>query len=344
MSVTEPAAYRAIALQTATHAVNGLGAADARAAIMAAIDRIAAQVRGVVSWYGGDTRLVVLPEYALTGFPMGDAIEAWAAKACLAPDGPEYERIAAIAQRESVYLAVNAYETDRHYPGLYFQGSVVFAPNGDTVLRYRRLHSLYSPSPFDVWDTYLDHYGLDGVLPVARTPIGNLAALASEEILYPELARSLAMRGAEVFVHSTSEAVSPDGTPKEFARRSRAVENLAVVVTANSGGLPGIPIPADSTNGHSEIVNHLGHSLSRAGFGESSAAAEVDLAALRRERRRPAMSNLLARVKTGLWAQEYARFEIEVPNGLSDAHAERSFFAARHRATIERLRSSGVIS
>ena len=37
------------------------------------------------------------------------------------------------------------------------------------------------------------------MFPVAKTAIGNLAAIASEKILYPEVARCLAMRGAEIF-------------------------------------------------------------------------------------------------------------------------------------------------
>jgi predicted amidohydrolase len=183
---------------------------------------------------------------------------------------------------------------------------------------------------------------MDGVLPVARTGIGNLAAVSSEEILYPELLRCLALRGAEVFAHSTSEASSPHLTAKEIARRSRAVENTAFVVSANSAGITGTPLSGDSTNGHSEVVDHLGRSLIRAGAGESLvAAAEVDVPALRRERRRPAMTNLLARVKTGLWAQEYARHDIDRPNGLADRPADRSFFLQRHTDAIARFHESG---
>ena len=104
------------------------------------------------------------------------------------------------------------------------------------VLRYRRLLSMFAPSPHDVWDRYLDHYGLEGVFPVADTEIGRLAAIASEEILYPEIARALAFRGAEVFVHSSSEIGSPLGTAKDVAKRARAWENMAYVVSANTAG------------------------------------------------------------------------------------------------------------
>ena len=57
---------------------------------------------------------------------------------------------------------------------------------------------MYAPTPHDVFSRYLDIYGLEGVFPVARTEIGNLAAIASEEILYPEIARSLGVTRSAV--------------------------------------------------------------------------------------------------------------------------------------------------
>jgi predicted amidohydrolase len=290
---------------------------------------------------------VVLPEYVLTGFPMGEPIPAWADLAALDPDGPEYDAFGAIAQRLGIHLAGNGYETDPAFPGLYFQACWVVAPSGQVILRYRRLHSMYSPSPYDVWDAYLDRYGAESVLPVARTELGMIGAVASEEILYPELSRALALRGAEVLVHPTSEAASPELTPKAIARRARAAENTAYVVSANSGGLTGTAIGADSTNGGSEIVDYAGRVLAKAGPGESIVAcAEVDIVALRRERARPGMANQLSRMKAALWAQEYARHDIERSGGLLDdgVTADREFFARRQREAIARLREAGVLT
>jgi predicted amidohydrolase len=336
-------AYRALALQTRTVAINGMGADDARAAIGAAIERIGRQIAAAVAWHGPDTRLVVLPEYAFTGFPMGKPIPAWAALAGLDQDGPEYEALGAIARRLGIHLAGNAYERDPAFPEMYFQACWLIAPSGETVLRYHRLHSMYSPSPYDVWDAYLDRYGPDAVLPVARTELGTIGAVASEEILYPELCRSLALRGAEVFVQPTSEATSPELTPKAIARRARAIENIAYLVCANSGGISGIAIGADSTNGGSEVVDYAGRVLAKAGPGESVVAcAELDLAGLRRERARPGMGNLLSRTKTALWAQEYARFDVEPPGALKPGEG-REFFTRRQREAIDRLRKAGVL-
>lgn len=340
-------AYRALALQARCRSVTrtaGVGATRAR--IAENIETIHEQVAASAAFIGPDCKLVVLPEYAMTGHPVGEEPASWRERACLAPDGPEYEMLGKIAVATGVYLAVNAYETDPNFPALYFQACVIFEPSGAVVLRYRRLNSLLTPTPHDVWDRYLEIYGIDGVFPVARTPIGALAAIASEEIVFPEVARCLALRGAEVFVHSSSEASSPDLTPKQIARRARALENVAYVVSANSGGIDDSPVPGDSTNGGSAIVDFEGRVLAQAGPGASMVAnAEIDLDALWRARRRPGMSNLLSRNRLDLYASTYATTEVHTANALADAEAppQRAWFIAQQRAAIARLTDTGLI-
>jgi predicted amidohydrolase len=349
MTDTDPA-YRALALQIACHSVNKCAdAASARARMAGSVARIGRQVRAARGFLGQDVRLVVLPEYFLTGYPLGESLPEWAEKAALAPDGPEYDALARIAQDNAVFLSGNAYETDKAFPGLYFQASFVIDPSGTTVLRYRRLISMFAPTPHDLWDRYLDLYGLDGVFPVASTDIGRLGAIASEEILYPEIARALALRGAEVLLHSTSEVGSPALTPKDIAKRARALENLAYVVSANTAGMIDADLPANSTDGMSKIVDFLGEVRAQAGFGESSVAcAEIDLAALRRYRRRPGMGNMLSRQRLELFAAVYAGAPIYPPNTLlgpdgSVRVPDRSHFLATQRQVIERLTALGLI-
>lgn len=345
MSTPDAPAYRALALQVVCDAVNGdADRAAARTRMGATLDRLERQIKASKGFIGQDLRLVVLPEYFLTGFPMGESAEAWADKAALAIDGPEYERLGAIAQATGTFIAGNAYELDPHFPGLYFQACVVVAPTGNVVLRYRRLNSMFAPTPHDLWDRYLDVYGLDGVFPVARTEIGNLAAIASEEILYPEIARCHAMRGAEIFLHSTSEVGSPALTPKDVAKRARAFENTAYVVSANSAGISGTAIPIASTDAMSKIVDPTGLVLAEAGYGESLAAtAEIDLGALRRLRRRPGMANMLSRQRFELFAGSYAAHSFYPANSLDGVPPSRQHFLDTQRAVIERLSRTGVI-
>jgi predicted amidohydrolase len=337
--------FRALALQVTCHAVNqARDRQSARERVQQTITRLESQIAASIAFIGPDCRLVVLPEYFLTGFPMGESLAVWAEKACIEMAGAEYEALGRITQKHGIFLAGNAYELDPNFPGLYFQTCFVLAPTGSIILRYRRLNSMFAPTPHDVWDRYLECYGLDGVFPVAKTAIGNIAALASEEILYPEVARCLAMRGAEIFLHSTSEVYGQALTPKEAAKITRAVENMAYVISANTAGIANIPIPVASVDGGSKIIDYRGLVLAETGSGESMAAfAEIDLAALRRYRRRPGLNNLLSRQRLELYADSYRQSNFYPANTMLDREVDRKHFIQTQRETIERLAKLGII-
>ena len=116
---------------------------------------------------------------------MGESIAEWRTKACIEMDGAEYQRMGEIAKKRGVYLSGNAYELDPHFPDLYFQTSFIIDDAGEVILRYRRLISMFAPTPHDVLSQYIDVYGADALFPVVETPLGRLACVASEEILYP---------------------------------------------------------------------------------------------------------------------------------------------------------------
>jgi len=343
------APYTALALQTTCPAMNGIpDTASARAQMRATIERVGRQIRAAKAFVGPDVKLVVLPEYFASSYPAGEALPLWAERAAWAPDGPEYQAVGEIAVAQSVFISGNCYETDVHFPGLYFQASFIVDPAGATILRYRRLVSMFAPTPHDVWDRYLSIYGLDAVFPVADTVLGRLACIASEEILYPEIARALALRGAEVFLHSTSEVGSPRLTPKDICKRARAVENIAWVVSANSAGITGLDFPTASTDGMSKIIDPKGEVRAEAGYGESMVAnAEIDVMAVRRARARPNMANTLARQRLELFAAGYAG-SVYPANTMLAADGqpfvpERSHFMAQMQRGLAALRERGVL-
>lgn len=344
-SAAAPAPYYALALQIACQAVNKFtNRTGVEESMAATIRRIGTAIAGAVGFHG-DIKLVVLPEYFLTGPPAGEPIADWRARAAIALDGPQIAALSDIAESRKIYLAGNAYEADPNFPDLYFQTSFLIAPSGDLVLKYRRLISMYTPSPHDVLDQYLDLYGAEALFPVAETPLGRIGAVASEEILYPEIARSLVLRGAELIVHSSSEAALKGLSPKNLAKRARAMENIAGLVSANSAGILDGAMLADSTDGSSQIVDHMGRVLIEAEGGESmNVVAEIDIAAIRRARRRVGMSNFIARLPTDLFATAYGETTSPQPaNGLVDAAPERAHFKQRQLDVIERLDKLGII-
>jgi predicted amidohydrolase len=333
-------------------AVNGMSPDAARAQMAATIAKLKANISSAYGFTRGfngtETKLVVLPEYFLSSFPMGEPIPKWKEIGCLDMGGREYEALGAIAQGLKCYIAGNAYENDPKFPELYFQCCFVIGPNGDVILRYRRLISLFAPTPFDIWDKYLDAYGLDGVFPVARTDIGNIACVASEEILYPEIARAFGIRGAEILCHSTSEVGAPGLTPKEIGRRARAIENMCFVVSANTARITNSPLPAESTGGMSKILDYKGNVLGEAYPGETfCATAIVDIDSLRKFRGLSGMTNLLSRQPLELYMASYAGRTISPANTFVENGRirvpDRAFFNKRQQGVIERLRQDGIL-
>lgn len=345
--------YAAVAMQLTAQSVERCAdRAEARVQMLAMIGALGPKIRAssiFIAQYGGaPVRLVVLPEYLLTSYPGRISIPDFAHKAALDVDGPEYDALGKIASEQNIYLCGNAYEADAHFPGLYFQTSFVIAPSGEVILRYRRLNSMFAPTPHDVWDKYLDIYGIDGVFPVAKTEIGNLAALASEEILYPEIARALALRGAEVLLHSSSEIGSPIETPKLIAKRARAFENMAYVISANTAGISDTALPLASADGNSVIVDWKGNILAQSNAGETfTAFADIDLAALRVARRKPGMTNMLSRQRNALFASTYSTESHQHANSLIEngivKTPDRDHFKRVSEATIARLAKDGLI-
>lgn len=314
--------------------------------MLASIARIRGQVFSAKAFHGPDLKLVALPEYFLTGFPAGESAGQWQDKAAIHMDGKEYTILGQLAADCEVYLSGNAYEIDPHFPELYFQTSFIIDPSGRVALRYRRLISMYAPSPYDVWDAYLEHYDPEDLFPVLDTPLGRLATLASEEIRYPEISRILAARGAEVILHPTSEAATTQWSYKNVAKLARAQENQCYIISANSAGITGTALAAYSTDGRSQIIDDRGIILAETSGGESiTACADIDVAALRHRRMRNGMDNMLARQPMALYSQMFSQFDMHPANTLGTGKnpPSKDFYKVRQDEVIEKLLKNGVL-
>jgi deaminated glutathione amidase len=329
--------YKALALQTTCNAINNIALDQCAAFRLQNIERVGKQIDASKKFIGPDLKLVVLPEYFTTGFPMGETIEEWQQKACIKNGGAEYQLVADYAKKLDIYISGNWYELDEHFTELYFQTSFIINNKGETILRYRRLNSMYAATPHDVLEEYIKMYGKESIFPVAKTELGNLACVSSEEILYPEITRCFVMNGAEIILHHTSEVSSTMLTQKNIAKLARATENIAYIISANSARIEGYSIPAASTDGHSQIVNYDGLKLCEAATGESMVAnATIHIDALRYQRNRPGMGNFLSRQRFELFADTYSR-SIYPANNLTNKKITRAHFVETQKEVIAKL-------
>ena len=269
-------------------------------------------------------QLVVLPEFAFTGAPLGQDIPTWIAKACYEIPGDITKPLQELAKSENIYIGGNLFESAPRWPGRYFNSCFLIAPSGEIVLRFRRINTATFPSPHDFMEQYVGEYGMDGTFPVADTELGRIGMIACGEIAVPEVSRALMMQGAEIILHPTNEPSSP---AQDAAKVARAAENMVYVVSANVAGPIGFSADGSELGGHSRIIDFRGTTIiADEGTADSiEASTVIDLAALRAARRDPGMANTLLRTRWDMYRTLYADIDVYPANQfletpMSNAH------------------------
>lgn len=259
------------------------------------------------------SKVVVFPEFFLHGFQPGRTNQEWI-DASLRLDGPEVRELGKAARAAQCYVAGMIYEVIDAFPGRFWNTAIIVDPEGRVALTYRKLYAMTGKTrPGDVYDDYVRHFGgPSSLFPVLRTPYGNLGCLVCYDINFPEVSRCLALNGAEVLLHISSEGRSgyhlPDGG-WELARRVRAYENMAYLAMSNTGPTLDGDGPPDLSHGHSQVIDFNGKVLNMAeSAGETLITAEIDIEALRRRRSRASL-NFLAELSPRIHAPIYAAAE-----------------------------------
>lgn len=246
-------------------------------------------------------RLCVFPEFWLTG-PGGiggvqrtvQDLERMAIS-----EGDEvFDVIGKFAQKYNVYVAFQNFEVHEKLPGRVFNSAFLIDDQGNHVHTYRKNQCadvwglLPDTTPGSIIDEYLDTFGDDALFPVADTPIGKLANMVCFDNMTPEVAGGLRRNGAEVILHSTSEPHGGEGRRAwDNARRTRAMENCAYMLSAMDGGEYKSHDSEHMTffrRGHTRLVNYDGSLQGTVdGPGPVLLRAHIDLGALRRARANP---------------------------------------------------------
>ncbi|MFO1508596.1 MAG: hypothetical protein U1F31_02375 [Steroidobacteraceae bacterium] len=126
---------------------------------------------------------------------------------------PESAVIGERAKHYGCYVAFGCYARDKDWPNHVINMSVIVGPDGNIVKQQWKARNilgafggigLIGTTVYDVLDRYVEMYGWDATLPVARTDIGNIAmtAVGMEPMLY----QALAMKGAEILILTVTGA------------------------------------------------------------------------------------------------------------------------------------------
>ncbi|WP_373810352.1 carbon-nitrogen hydrolase [Porphyromonas loveana] len=156
----------------------------------------------------------------------------------------------AIARECGVVLVLSLFE--RRAPGLYHNTAVVLEKDGSIAGKYRKMHIPDDPAYYEKF--YFTPGDL-GFVPI-QTSVGCLGVLVCWDQWYPEAARLMAMRGADILIYPTAIGTESTDIAAEQLRqrdawqlvqRGHAVANGLPVIAVNRVGHE--PDPSGRTGG-----------------------------------------------------------------------------------------------
>ena len=227
--------------------------------LAANVDRLAELVRK----HAGEGGLVVAPELVTSGYDL--EVLARRGRELAEPlDGPIAARVSELAIQTGATLVLGLLERDGD---VLYDTVVAVAPDGH-VTPYRKSH---------LYPTESALFAAGTELVVAPTPAGRLGMMICFEHAFPDVATTLALRGAQILVIPSAVPVGYEHL-LTLRTRARAQDNQVFAVGCNLAG--------NGFCGRSLVADPRGDVLAEAGAGETVLRATLDLAAIDRERER----------------------------------------------------------
>lgn len=164
--------------------------------------------------------------------------------------GPSTETFGKLAKELGIVLVLSLFE--RRAPGLYHNTAVVLEKDGSIAGKYRKMHIPDDPAYYEKFYFTPGDLGFEPI----DTSVGRLGVLVCWDQWYPEAARLMAMRGAEMLIYPTAIGWESTDTDEEKKRqlnawitvqRGHAVANGLPVFTVNRTGHEADP--SGQTNG-----------------------------------------------------------------------------------------------
>jgi N-carbamoylputrescine amidase len=190
------------------------------------------------------------------------------------------DKLQEVAKRLGIVLVVPFFE--EALPGVYFNTAVVYDRDGTYLGKYRKNHIPEGPQ-------YLEKYYFtpgDLGYPIFKTQFGTIGIGICWDQWFPEVARILALQGAEILLYPTAIGSEPDrpefdsSEPWRTIIRSHANANNVFVGAVNRVGVE----TEMSFYGKSFIANPYGDILASAGGQDQIIMATCDLSEIRASR------------------------------------------------------------
>ena len=153
--------------------------------------------------------------------------------------GPSTEFYGEIARQNNVVIVTSLFE--KRTTGLYHNTAVVLERDGSIAGKYRKMHIPDDPAYYEKFYFTPGDMGFEPI----DTSVGRLGVLVCWDQWYPEAARLMALRGAEMLIYPTAIGYESSDSADEQERqreawttvqRGHAVANGLPVVAVNRVG------------------------------------------------------------------------------------------------------------
>jgi len=274
--------------------------------------------------FPGPQDLVCFHEQPIQGWNPWNRKEAL--KVAIEVPGEETEILGKTAKEHGCYVAFGTYARNKDWPGHLLLLGVLIGPDGNVVAQHWKQHNvrlrpdwtMFTTSAYDVLPRYIEMYGADAVLPVARTDIGNLSLLISP--FDPDIHRAISLKGMEIGIRFSS------GGFREEDSKSSSLFNMNYTITINQSLSPENPgFPDYSGSGGTSIYGPFGTELAMAKtVHEEFVKANIPIASFRAGHRVPDIPMALVK-------PVYDQYQPPYDPGLQlDYIPEDSFDAAKY--------------
>ena len=164
--------------------------------------------------------------------------------------GASTELYSAVAKQLNIVLVTSLFE--KRATGLYHNTAVVFDTDGTISGTYRKMHIPDDPAYYEKFYFTPGDLGFEPI----KTSVGTLGVLVCWDQWYPEAARIMAMKGADMLIYPTAIGWESTDTQDEknrqrdawiISQRGHAVANGLPVISVNRVGWE--KDPSEATNG-----------------------------------------------------------------------------------------------
>jgi beta-ureidopropionase len=187
-------------------------------------------------------------------------------------DGPTLTRMREVAREHNMVLVVPWYEEEQ--AGVYYNSAAVIERDGTLLGKYRKTHIPHVGPCF--WEKYYFKPGNVGY-PVFDTSIGKVGLIICYDRHFPEVARAVGLRGAELVFNPSATVESLSRYLWELEQPAHAVANGYWIAAINRVGIEE-PLNSHKFYGSSYFCNPRGKIVCQASDTEDEVlVCDVDL-------------------------------------------------------------------